>query len=38
VNTELKLQKLNGQRPIARPRSGWEDNINMHLKEWVCAD
>jgi hypothetical protein len=25
--------KLEGKRPLGRPRSRWEDNINMDLQE-----
>jgi len=28
------------KRPLGRPRSGWEDNIKMYLREivWKCVD
>jgi hypothetical protein len=26
-----------GQRPLGRPRLGWEDNIKMELQEIVCG-
>jgi len=29
--------KPEGKRPIGRPRSRWEDNINMDLQELVCG-
>jgi hypothetical protein len=32
--------KPEGMRPLGRPRSRWEDNIKMDLREvgWGCAD
>jgi hypothetical protein len=32
--------KLEGERPLRRPRSRWEDNIRMDLREtgWVGMD
>ena len=29
--------KLEGKRPLERPRRGWEDNITMDLKEVGCG-
>jgi len=29
--------KLEGKRPLARPRRRWEDNIKMDLKEMGCG-
>jgi hypothetical protein len=33
----LLIGKLEGKRPLGRPRSRWEDNIRMDLREivWV---
>ena len=28
--------KLEGKRPLGRPRRGWEDNIKMDLQEVGC--
>jgi hypothetical protein len=28
--------KLEGKRPLGRPRRRWEDNIKMGLQEVVC--
>ena len=28
--------KLEGNRPLGRPRRGWEDNIKMDLQEVGC--
>jgi hypothetical protein len=28
--------KPEGQRPLGRPRHGWEDNIKMYLQEVGC--
>jgi hypothetical protein len=28
--------KPEGKRPMGRPRSRWEDNINIHLQEVGC--
>ena len=28
--------KREGKRPLGRPRSGWEDNIRMDLREVGC--
>jgi len=30
--------KPKGKRPLGRPRSRWEDNIKMDLKEVGCGD
>ena len=34
------LGKLEGKRPLGRPRHRWEDNIKMHLQEMGggCGD
>jgi hypothetical protein len=34
------LGKLEGTRPLGRPRRGWEDNIKRDLEEvgWGCGD
>jgi hypothetical protein len=29
--------KLEGKRPIGRPRRRWEDNIKMNLEELGCG-
>jgi hypothetical protein len=29
----IELGKLEGKRPLGRPRHRWEDNINMDLQE-----
>jgi hypothetical protein len=29
--------KLEGKRPLGRPRLRWEDNIKMDLREVVCG-
>jgi hypothetical protein len=29
--------KLEGKRPLGRPRLGWEDNIRMDLQEVGCG-
>ena len=39
----VSVEKLKGKRPLARPRSRWEGNIKMDLKEveaWtdLCQD
>ena len=30
------VEKLEGKRPLGRPRRRWEDNINMDLQEVGC--
>ena len=30
--------KLEGKRPLGRPRRRWEDNIKMDLQEGGCGD
>jgi hypothetical protein len=30
--------KIEGKRPIERPRRRWEDNININLQEVGCGD
>jgi hypothetical protein len=39
ANTVL-VGKLEGKRPLGRPRRRWEDNITMYLKEigWKAVD
>jgi hypothetical protein len=29
--------KLEGKRPLGRPRRRWEDNITMHRQEMGCG-
>jgi hypothetical protein len=29
--------KLEGKRPLGRPRRRWEDNIRMYLQEMGCG-
>jgi hypothetical protein len=29
----ILVEKLQGKRPLGRPRSRWEDNIDMDLRE-----
>jgi hypothetical protein len=29
----ILMRKLEGRRPLRRPRRGWEDNIKMDLRE-----
>jgi len=31
------LGKLEGKRPLGRPRHRWVDNIRMHLQEVGCG-
>jgi len=31
------VRKLEGKRPLGRPRRRWEDNIKMDLQEVLCA-
>jgi len=36
----LLVGKLEGKRPLVRPRHRWEDNIKVDLQEvgwWVCS-
>ena len=28
------MGKLEGKRPLGRPKRSWEDNIKMDLQEW----
>jgi ribosome biogenesis protein Nip4 len=37
---KVLVGKLDGERPLRRPRSKWEDNITMVLREtgWVDMD
>jgi len=30
---KILVDKPEGKRPLGRPRSGWEDNIRINLKE-----
>ena len=32
------MGKLEGKRPLGRPRRRWEDNIKMDLQEVGCGD
>jgi hypothetical protein len=36
----ILVGKLEGRRPLGRPRRGWEDNIRIDLIEigWGCVD
>jgi hypothetical protein len=36
----ILIRKLEGKRPLGRPRRRWEDNMRMDLKEigWVGVD
>jgi hypothetical protein len=40
VYLRVLLGKLEGKRPMGRPRRRWEDNIKMNLQEvgGVCGD
>jgi hypothetical protein len=31
------VRKLEGKRPLGRPRHRWEDNIKMDVQEVVCG-
>jgi len=31
------VEEPEGNRPLVRPRSRWEDNIKMDLQEMVCG-
>jgi hypothetical protein len=31
------VRKLQGKRPLGRPRRRWEDNIKMDVQEVVCG-
>jgi hypothetical protein len=31
------VRKLEGKRPLGRPRRRWEDNIKMDLQKVLCA-
>ena len=35
--TGFWIEKLEGKRPIGRPRPKWEDNIKMDLQELGCG-
>jgi hypothetical protein len=35
---KILFNKLDGKRPVRRPRHRWEDNIKMYLKETRCED
>ena len=37
VHTNILVGKLEGKRPLGRPRRGWENNIKMDLKEIVLV-
>jgi hypothetical protein len=30
----ILVGRLEGRKPLRRPRSRWEDNIKMKLQEW----
>ena len=30
------MRRLEGKRPLGRPRRRWEDNIKMYLREVGC--
>jgi hypothetical protein len=32
----ILVEKLEGRRPLGRPRRRWEDNIRMDLREVGC--
>jgi hypothetical protein len=37
---KVLVEKLEGRRPLGRPRHRWENNINMDLREmgwWACT-
>jgi hypothetical protein len=34
----ILIEKLEGKRPLGRPRRRWEDNIRMDLREIVLGD
>ena len=34
--TRVLVRKLEGKRPLGRPRRKWEDNIKMDLQEVGC--
>ena len=34
---ERHIQSICGERPLARPRHRWEDNIKMDLQEVGCG-
>ena len=34
---KVLVGKLEGKRPLGRPRRRWEDNINMDLQEVGCG-
>ena len=31
------MEKLEGKRPLGRPRRRWEDNIKMYVQEVECG-
>jgi hypothetical protein len=33
MHTKILVRKLEGKRPLGRPKSRWEDNIRMDLRE-----
>jgi hypothetical protein len=35
MHTKFWYGKLNGKRPLGKPRRGWEDNIRIDLTETV---
>jgi hypothetical protein len=34
----ILVGKLEGKRPLARPRRGWEENIRIYLREMGWKD
>jgi hypothetical protein len=34
----ILVGKLEGKRPLGRPRRGWDDNIKMDVREWYGLD
>jgi hypothetical protein len=37
VYHRVLVRKLEGRRPLGKPRRRWEDNINMDLQEAGCG-
>jgi hypothetical protein len=36
MHKNFRLENLKGKRPFIRPRSRWEDNITVDLREIRC--